>query len=262
MKKPVVLMLFIAFTINGFAEIMRIEGIFQGKNLFVQNSLVDDKKGEFCIKSVTIKGEEIPDEVRSSAFVISLDRMGLELGEEITLVFKHENNCAPLIINPEILKPLSTYDLKHHEIKNGKLIFETTKESSKIPFIIEEFRWDRWLSIDEIIGKGGPGDNTYKVKIYPHNGLNMYRIKQIDHLNRVYYSDTIESQMNIDPVILKTQGRVTGEIEFSGETLYEIYNSFGERVRFGGGAVIDISDLPADFYFLNYDNNVVEIEKK
>ncbi len=261
MKNIVVLLLPLLFTLNSVAKITRVEGIFQGKNLFVQNSLVDDKKGEFCIKSVTINGEEIPDEVRSSAFVISLDRMGLEMGEEITIVFKHANDCAPLIINTEVLKPLSTYKIADHEMKDGSLIIKTTNESSKLTFYVEEYRWDRWLSIDEIMGKGGPGDNTYKIKIYPHNGLNMYRLKQIDHMNSVHYSDTIEYNLDIEKVKLKTPGRVTDEIVFSKETLYELYNSFGERVRFGGGAVINVSDLPKDFYFLSFGNNVVEIEK-
>ncbi|MDA3820782.1 MAG: hypothetical protein PF590_10010 [Candidatus Delongbacteria bacterium] len=261
MKNIVVLLLPVLLTLNSLAEITRVEGIFQGKNLFVQNSLVDDKKGEFCIKSVAINGEEIPDEVRSSAFVVSLDRMGLELGEKITIVFRHENNCAPLVINPEVLKPLSTYKIAHHELKDGYLVFETTNESSKLSFFVEEYRWDRWLSIDEIMGEGGPGNNTYKVKIFPHKGINMYRMKQIDHMNRVHFSDTMEYQLDIETVKLKTPGRVTNEIVFSKETLYELYNSFGERVRFGGGAVIDVSDLPNDFYFLSFGNNVVEIEK-
>ncbi|MGC9331472.1 MAG: hypothetical protein ACP5DZ_06295 [Bacteroidales bacterium] len=261
MKNIVVLLLPVLLTLNSLAEITRVEGIFQGKNLFVQNSLVDDKKGEFCIKSVTINGEEIPDEVRSSAFIISLDRMGLELGEKITIVFRHENNCAPLIINPEVLKPLSTYKIKKHEIIGDYLVVETTNESSKLTFYVEEYRWDRWLSIDEIQGEGGPGDNTYKIRIYPHNGTNMYRLKQIDHLNRVHYSDTMEYYLDVEKVKLKTPGRIKDEIVFSKETLYELYNSFGERVRFGGGSVINVFDLPKGFYFLSFGNNVVEIEK-
>ncbi|MFO7790718.1 MAG: hypothetical protein R6V32_09120 [Bacteroidales bacterium] len=262
MRKIVVLLLILGFAANTFADVTRIKGVFQGKNLFVQNSLVDDKKGEFCIKSITVNGEKVPDEVRSSAFVVSLDRMGLELGQDITIVFKHEDDCAPLVINPEVLKPLSTFELKNHEMKDGKLIYETTGESSKLTFFVEEYRWDRWLTIDEIEGYGGPGDNTYKVKVYPHNGKNMYRLKQVDHMNRVHYSDTMKYQLDIDPVKLKTKSVVTDEIVFSKETLYELYNSFGERVRFGGGAVIDVSDLSKGIYFLSYGDNVVEIEKR
>ncbi|MFW5767659.1 MAG: hypothetical protein ACOCXO_04740 [Bacteroidota bacterium] len=244
------------------AEKMIVEGIYQGKNIFVKNSLVDDKKGEFCISNVTVNGENIPDELRSSAFVISLTRMDIELGEEITVEFQHEDDCSPLIINPEVLKPLSTYELAEHEMKDGYLVFQTTRESSKLKFYVEEYRWDRWLVIDEFMGYGGPDDNTYKVKVYPHNGLNMYRLKQVDHLNRTHYSDTLKYQLDFDPVKLRTRKRIKDEIVFSKETLYELYNEFGERLRFGGGRVIDVDDLPTGLYYLSYGDSVVEIEKR
>jgi hypothetical protein len=262
MKRLIIALISLLYVSGMFAETMSVEGIYQGKNLFVKNTLVDDNKGEFCITNVTVNGENIPDEIRSSAFVISLNRMDILLGEKISIEFQHEEDCSPLIINPEVLKPLSTFELLNHEMKDGYLIFRTTRESSKLKFYVEEYRWDRWLVIDEMMGLGGPDDNTYKVEVYPHNGLNMYRIHQTDHLNRIHYSDTLKYQLDFDPVKLKTRNKVKDEIVFSKETLYELYNEFGERVRFGGGMVINIEELPSGLYFLSYGDNVVEIEKR
>ncbi|MGM0649399.1 MAG: hypothetical protein ACQES1_02700 [Bacteroidota bacterium] len=262
MKIFIFLLFTIGISASTFAEITSVKGIYQGKNLFVQNPLINKNKREFCIDSVMVNGHKIPDETHSSAFIISLEIMKFKLGEKITVAFYHKDDCEPMIINPEVLKPLSTFKLKNHKMKDDYLICKTTRESSQLTFFIEEYRWDRWLTIDEIKGKGGPDDNTYKIKVYPHNGKNMYRLKQVDHMNRVHYSDTMKYQLDIDPVELKTKNVVTEEIAFSKETLYQLYNRFGERVRFGGGTVIDVSDLSKGIYFLSYGDNVVEIKKR
>jgi hypothetical protein len=259
MKKSISVLLCLLFISMGFAEELKVKGVYQGRNLFVQNSLVDEKTGDFCITKVIVNGEEIPDEVRSSAFVISFDRMDIELGEDITILFTHKENCAPLIINPEVLKPLSTYKLLAHRVEDGFLVFETTQEASRLMFYVEEFRWNRWLQIAEVQGIGGPDDNDYRVKIYPCDGVNKYRIKQIDHLDRISYSDTLQLAFEVDRVKFLNKKRIKDSIEFSGETLYELYNEYGERVKFGGDASIDISDLMPGKYYLSYDDKVVEI---
>jgi hypothetical protein len=242
------------------AEEYTVKGIYQGKNLFIQNSITDDEKGEFCITAVKVNDVEIPDEVRSSAFVISLDEMNLSMGQSINIVFTHENKCAPLIINPEVLKPLITYELKSYNLVSNHLNFETTNEAARIPFVIEEYRWGKWLEIAQKDGIGGPDDNEYKVRVYPHNGLNLYRIKQIDHMERIEYSDTLSFNMEIEEVHMTSKNIAKGNIEFSAETLYELYNEFGERVRFGGGDSIDISDLENGKYYISWDDKVAEID--
>jgi len=260
MKKILILILgFFVFN-SGFANELKISGIYHGKNLFVQNSLLNDTEGTFCITNVTVNGENIPDEIRSSAFVISLDRMDIELGQKIEIIFAHENNCSPLIINPEVLEPLSTYELIGHRMEDGYLVFETSKEASRIPFYVEQFRWGKWVQIDELDGMGGPENNDYRVKIFPHNGTNIFRLKQIDHLERISYSDTISLYLEIDEIRLLTKKRAKDKIEFSAETLYELYNEFGERIRFGGGTWIDIAELENGVYYLSWDDKVAEIE--
>ena len=260
MKK--IIFLFLSFFVFSsiLATELKMSGIYHGKNLFVQNSLLNETEGTFCISNVTVNGENVPDEIRSSAFVISLDRMDIELGEKIEVVFTHENNCAPLIINPEVLKPLSTYKLLEHKMVDGYLVFETTMEASRLPFFVEQFRWGKWVQIDELDGIGGPENNDYRVKIYPHNGTNLFRLKQIDHLDRISYSDTMSLYLEIDEVKLLTKKRAKDKIEFSAETLYELYNEFGERIRFGGGAMIDVADLKDGIYYLSWDDKVAEME--
>ncbi len=46
------------------------------------------------------------------------------------------------------------------------------------------------------------------------------------------------------------------------ETMYEIYDQYGNIVKKGYGSKIDVSNLPKGGYFLNYDNKMGEFIKK
>lgn len=101
MRKLTILLFFILFSVASlFAVEMTLNGIYQGKNLFVSNPFLDND--EYCVTEVTVNDIEIDDVIASSAFEISLDKMALELGDPITVVISHHDNCAPRIINPEI----------------------------------------------------------------------------------------------------------------------------------------------------------------
>jgi hypothetical protein len=48
------------------------------------------------------------------------------------------------------------------------------------------------------------------------------------------------------------------EIVFSANTLYEIYDQYGNIVKRGYASKIDITGLKKDLYYLNYDNKMGE----
>jgi hypothetical protein len=56
------------------------------------------------------------------------------------------------------------------------------------------------------------------------------------------------------PVITFKQDSKTGEITFSGDTKYEVFDTFGNIVLQGTGSSVDISSLKKGTYFINYDN--------
>jgi hypothetical protein len=47
-------------------------------------------------------------------------------------------------------------------------------------------------------------------------------------------------------------------ITFSASTLYEIYDQYGNIVKRGYAASVDVSTLKKDLYYLNYDNKMGE----
>ncbi|MDD4150475.1 MAG: hypothetical protein PHE33_10645 [Bacteroidales bacterium] len=257
----VILMLFVSTGIK--ADEMSLKGIYQGKDLYIINPMLDMGE-EYCAYEVLVNKIEFDDAINSSAFRISLDFAGLQFGQEYEVVIKHHENCTPKLVNPEVLKPLSTYSVNNYEIGyNDILNFTTQNESGKLTFYVEEFRWDKWSVRGTIPGEGGPEDRTYSQKVYPYNGENMFRIYQIDHLNRKFYSDTIVINIDKNPVLVTCPlNKVKNEISFSAITYYAVINEYGEELIRGSGDIVNVSDLKKGEYFLNFENEYIVFKKK
>lgn len=262
MKKKIIALLF--FTLLGmwsFAAEIVIDGIFQGKNLYIMNPFASSGVG-FCVFEITVNGKISTDEINSSAFEIDLSVYQFNLGDKITVVIKHKDNCIPKVLNAEVLKPKSTFNVSIIEVsKDGTLSWSTTGEAGKLTFIGEQYRWNKWVKVGEIEGNGTPASNSYTLKVTPHSGNNKFRVKQIDYTKKPRYSSEVNYKSMAPPITI-TSKKFEVEITFSGETMYEIYNYYGNLIKKGVGSKIDISDLKKGDYFINFDNTMDQFKKK
>ena len=238
-----------------------IEGHFQGKNLFIQNP-EDDLGIGFCITDATVNGEPIPGGIGVSAFEIEFaGDFNIKIGEKVFILLEHDEGCRPKILNPEVLLPKSTFSVtKMNCTPAGSLVWITTGEQGKLPFVIEQYRWNKWVNIGEVNGEGTAGPNEYSFNFTPHSGDNKIRAVQIDHSGRKRTSDPIEFSSNVDEV-QGPSGKVKNEIKFSAETRFEIYDAYGKIVKKGIGTIVDVSNLKKGAYYVNFDNKDEKIFK-
>ena len=251
-------LIFISGTI--LASDIELDGVYQGKNLYVMNPFASSGIG-FCVYEVRVNGQLTTDEINSSAFEIDLSVYQFKIGEKVKVVLKHKDDCMPKVLNPEVLESKSTFSIVSMNIDNGKLVWTTQKEAGSLPFIVEQFRWNKWVKIGTVKGKGTPGNNTYSVVVHPHTGNNKFRVKQIDYTKKPHYSSEFTYKAKLPPVSF-TPKKVTTEITFNVPTMYEIYDYYGNIVKKGFGAKIDVSGLKSGEYFLNYDNKMDTFKKK
>jgi hypothetical protein len=178
----------------------------------------------------------------------------LTVGDAVTVVIEHKVDCTPKILNPESLKPRSTYKVVDMKVTNGKLTWKTTDENGKLPFIIEQYVWNKWITVGEVDGKGTPGENSYEFQLTPHSGENKVRVKQVDHTNKPNpstaktFTDPSVTEVDFNPKKVKTK------ITFTAKTRYEIYDSYGNIVKKGYGVEVDCANLKDGAYYINYDN--------
>lgn len=244
---------------------LSIEGSYQGKNLYVQNPEDGDGFG-FCATKVTVNGDVMPGGCASSAFEIDFSLFNIEIGEPVFIVIEHNDGCKPKILNPEVLLPRSTFtatDIKAAE--NGMLVWKTTNEQGKLPFLIEQYRWNKWVQVGEVQGKGTPGSNGYEFQVPPHSGENTVRVVQIDHSGTKRTSKEVKFMSSVKPVE-KNPVKVKDVINFTSggaaiETKYEIYDAYGNIVKKGVGNSVPCSNLLKGAYYINFDNKTEKFFK-
>jgi len=266
MKKNLFI-LFLFLSLSGFSyseNTIELEGIYQGENIFVMNPFSATGVG-FCIYEVTVNEQVTTDEINSSAFEIDLSILDLTEGDKVTIVIKHKEGCTPKVLNAEVLNPKSTFTIETISVsKDGTLKWSTTGERGELDFIVEQFKWNKWVKIETVAGKGTSSLSSYSCKVDFHSGENKFRVKQLDYTKKARYSDEVTyTSMAAEVTFLPGDGKkATDKITFSASTSYEIYDYYGRLKLKGKAASADISSLDVGTYFLNFDNVTQTFEKK
>lgn len=241
-----------------------IEGIYKGENLYIENPIAESGVG-FCVSEILVNDFTTTDEINSSFFEIDLALYGLKFGDPVKISIIHKKSCEPRVLNKEVLTPFTTFVIKSLTIdETGILKWSTTNESGSLPYIIEQFRWNKWIRVGSVEGKGTSTLNTYYYKLDFHSGINKFRIKQIGADLKSKYTESIEFENNIPEInfIPGNGGKTSDMIFFSNATRYEIYDYYGNLIKTGTGNDIDINKLKPGNYFLNYDNKTEIFTKK
>lgn len=263
MKKTILGLITVIFSVSSavFGGTIILEGNYQGKNIYVQNPFSGTGVG-FCTYEVRVNGNVTTDEINSSAFEIDLTIHQLNIGDKVNITIKHKDDCKPKVLNPEVLKPKSTFEVVAMDIdKDGVMKWSTKGESGKLAYIVEQFRWNKWIKVGEAEGIGTPGQNDYSFKISSHTGENQFRVKQIDYTGKPRYSKSAK-YVSTAPEITFSPIKVSKDIIFTGETMFEIYDSYGNIVKKGFADKVDVSNLKKGIYYLNYDNKTDKFVKK
>lgn len=257
MKRFGLVLLMALLNVCAFAA-LSVEGTYQGKNLYVQNPMDDEGFG-YCATKVTVNGDIMPGGTSMAAFEIDFSQFNIEIGEPVFIVIEHNDGCKPKILNPEVLLPRSTFIVVNMDVTTeGKLKWTTKSEQGKLPFIVEQYRWNKWVTIGEVAGKGGGQENAYEFSVTPHSGENTVRIVQIDHSGTKRPSKEVKFLSNTSKVT-KTPAKVKNEIKFiangaPAETRYEIYDAYGNIVKKGVGSSVNCANLLRGVYYINFDN--------
>jgi len=243
------------------ASVLVVEGRFQNKNIIIQNSIGTSGAG-FCATEIKVNGQITTDEVNSSAFEVDLAAMKIIPGQKVIIEIIHKSDCIPVILNPEVLKPKATFDILDLKINpSGILTWVTKNENGALPFIVEQFKWNKWVQVGLVSGIGNPDVHEYTFQVSTHSGENKFRIKQLglESTPRVSSAVTINTQM-AKPSFMLTKDN--DKIQFTTETCFEMYDTFGILVKKGFGIETDITNCVKGKYYLSFDNQTIEFEKK
>ena len=262
MKKTIlILSLIVVAFVAKASSVLIVEGKFQIKNIYIQNSFGSNGVG-FCATEIRVNGQITTDEVNSSAIEIDLSAMNIKPGQKVIIEISHKSDCTPVVLNPEVLKPRPTFEVVSMNINNSGILKWTAKnESGSLPYVIEQFKWNKWVYVGEVQGVGTAESHDYSFQISTHSGENKFRVKQVG----LGATPKVSSPVIINSGTDKPSYMITKDnkaIQYTIETDFEIYDAFGSVVKKGFGKQTDIANLPKGKYYLCYDNQVSEFDKK
>ncbi|MFM7309083.1 MAG: hypothetical protein ACKOZY_00590, partial [Flavobacteriales bacterium] len=134
----------------------------------------------FCVTEIIVNGLRSSDDFNVSSFEIDLSIYKMKQGDPVRVVIKHQDGCAPRILNPGALKPIPTFTIVDIQCTNsGLLKWSTTGEKGGIPFVIQQYKWNRWVAVGEAFCTGPEGLHEYQFQVGLHRVLNNLRAVQL-----------------------------------------------------------------------------------
>lgn len=253
-------------TISAKQPCLILQGNYKGENIYIQNPFAG-KGLNFCVTSVFVNRTKIDTikyprfEMYTNAFEIDLKGMGFKIGDTLYIQIYHKQDCRPKVLNPCMhCGTKSTFDIVKIEASpDGTLKWTAKNENTLMPFVIEIFRWNKWVKVGEVDAIGGTDENSYVAKVVAHSGENKIRVKQVDYTSQPRTSKSVGFVSNAKYLTYSPK-LVDSKLNLSGETMYEVYDKDGNIVKKGFGKQIDCKKLPRGHYYLNYDNSTGEFD--
>lgn len=256
--KNYILNIFLFFLVfSASAGEIEIKGVYQGKNVFVQNPYNVEKK-EFCTKEVYLNDVKILSAIRNSAFSINLSN--LEIGSSVHIKIVYSEDCQPRIINPYVLQGAENYTFNAVAVADQIIKWSLNEPVLSGRFIIEKYSENYWKPVTTAAVV--LNEKEYSVTLAPfiQNGTNKFRIKYLSPKEQVFISKNIEYYSAAQQISLNND--TSNRILLSKETSYEIIDADGNKIRDGKGKEIAISNLHPGTYYLNYENKSEKFLKK
>ena len=256
-----VVVLLLGITPSLAQQSIEIAGLYQGENLLVVNEPSADGVG-FCCYEARVNGMLTSDEVNSHAFEIDLSALGTPLGKGVAVRLKHRSGCAPRILNPEVLQPEPGFELVSFEAApSGEVMWTTQGERGRMPFVLQQFKWDKWVDVVRIDGRGGDGPQTYTTAIQPVNGENLLRLTHLAPDGTLAVEGEVRFEGSV-PEITMVYDPKAHLLTFSGPTQYELVDAFGTVVMRGVGSEATLRYLSKGEYFVNFGAGTEVLKKR
>lgn len=238
-----------------------LEGKYQERNIFIANAFGSEGVG-YCTFEIRVNGDLITDDINSSAFEIDLSSFKLKMGDDVVIEIRHKRGCTPKVINPGGLSPKPTFETNDIFINNdGFLEWITVNENGSLPFVVQQYKWNKWVDIGEVQGNGRPSTNNYAFHVDFISGINKYRVVQRDGTGKLKMSQSTEI-VSDRPQLSFIYNKKSGKIIFSDKTRYELFDKFGRILMRGYGSDMDVYSLAKDEYWICFDSRTDKFTKK
>ncbi|MCK5847203.1 MAG: hypothetical protein KAG84_07175, partial [Bacteroidales bacterium] len=202
-------------------ETLNISGLYYNENIFLYNPSVGEN---FSIQSLKINDYEVKEDLSANGIELDLKSYGLKEKMPVKITIVYSAGYLPRVVNPEVIRAPERFRItKPRYTRNSELQWAIRGAPSDKPIIVEQFKWNVWREIAVLNHIDTIALNLYEVKIEPHSGKNIFRIKGTDVKGEEITSRKCYlSSKDVRTVEIQNK-KIRDEIVLSAKTEYEIY---------------------------------------
>lgn len=233
-----------------------LTGVYNGKNLYVQNPLADNLK-DYCTQEVLVNDKLVYQNPRSSAYTINLSHLPDKA--PVVVKIRYSTGCMPKVINPQVVRQLTSFKYLAVNIDSSSVSWTTNNQQKGGKFFVEQGAGDQWQAVATVTAV--PDQTRYSTPVTHTSGSNRYRIKFLQDDGEMYYSTVTTYTANVSPITF-TPTRVSEKIFLSRITDYEVTDTGGKPLLKGSGNEIFVGNLTTGVYYLKIENRTERFFKK
>ena len=234
---------------------IRIEGRYNGKNLFLQNP-IHKSYDSFCIEEIQLNSEVLLRSPRSSAVEIRLDHLPFRAAVHIRIL--HKKSCRPKVINPEVLLRVGYTTFSYFYSKENKLYWRTEGEEPDASYTVEFLNGDAWEKEATIL-RSDLSAYMYSPKQLVE-GVNKFRVKYSSSTFSLYSTD-VEILLR-ETIITFSPQVVRDRMTLSERTYFEILDAKQNIILKGTATRIPLRKLKPGDYFIVLDGKTYPFVKR
>ncbi len=247
--KTIVTLLLLCLPCWVIAGELIVEGVYQGKSLYIQNPLT--AQGRYCITSIRVNGQKYPTE-EASAF--QLNFLSLKVGAPLKIVIQFINGATPRIINPQVIQKKEAFQFLSVSVDEKQIEWQSngTEKHGRFFIMKQEIDHADMLYVVDVDTK--LGDSAYQLEMQHTFGNNTYFIKYLHYAGAVYYSERMHFYSDKPDTVSFYPKDVKDFITFSEEVNYTITDEKGKLIKQGVAQKVNCSGLKAGTYFIDLNN--------
>lgn len=235
-----------------YAQELILEGVYRGRDIYIQNPYVNVEGGAYCINSISVNGDQVMVDPASSAVKVNLSKMSID--DPVIIQIRHSSLCTPKVLNPEVLNKGSSFGFIQALTDDASISWVTTGElPGDGKFFIEKLKLDGWQVISVVPSKGNLDNNQYSLGIQHYSGDNRLRIRYVYGMEEVV-SDEIEFYSDMNPILIYPEDKVYDLLSLTRPTDYVIKDFDGNLLMKGVGQDINVEQLPYGEFYIIIEN--------
>jgi len=243
--------------INGFSQeddkmkCLVLSGTYQGENIFLRNPTNDNGVG-YAIKSIKVNNELTTTDISNSAIELVLNEFSIS--DSVFVQIQYTTLEVPVWINSKCLLPRTTTTFTKIAIQDeNTLTWSTENENFICDFKIEQYRWNRWITVGYKRGIGGTEAHNYsfEVSAFIHSNENTFRVKQVGFKNKQIKSENFKLISSLKVIDISTHNAYCN-FYFPNLSIFLVFNTDGEIIQKGYSEKVSLPR--GGFYFINFNN--------